>query len=167
MNVKKVLIVMGSASDLEVMRNASEALGLFGIGCDLRIASAHRTPRKVIELVSGARENGYGVVITGAGMAAHLGGVAAAHTTLPVIGVPLAAGELAGVDALLSSVQMPRGVPLASMGIGAAGAFNAGLMAAAILSVADENLAAKIVSYREELARKVEEKDSALSRHSK
>jgi phosphoribosylaminoimidazole carboxylase PurE protein len=121
----------------------------------------------VIELVSGARENGYGVVITGAGMAAHLGGVAAAHTTLPVIGVPLAAGELAGVDALLSSVQMPRGVPLASMGIGAAGAFNAGLMAAAILSVADENLAAKIVSYREELARKVEEKDSALSRHSK
>ncbi|HUU03093.1 MAG TPA: 5-(carboxyamino)imidazole ribonucleotide mutase [Myxococcota bacterium] len=164
MSVKKVLILMGSANDLDVMRNTAEALGLFGIDCDLHIASAHRTPQKVIELVSGARRNGYGVVIAGAGMAAHLGGVAAAHTTLPVIGVPLAAGELAGVDALLSSVQMPRGVALASMGIGEAGAFNAGLMAAAMLSIADQDIAEKLASFREKMARKVEEKDLALSR---
>ncbi len=164
MSVKKVLILMGSTSDLDVMRNAAEALGLFGIDCDLHIASAHRTPQKVIELVSGARRNGYGVVIAGAGMAAHLGGVAAAHTTLPVIGVPLAVGKLAGVDALISSVQMPRGVPLASMGIGAAGAFNAGLMAAAMLSIADQDIAEKLASYREKMARKVEEKDLVLSR---
>jgi 5-(carboxyamino)imidazole ribonucleotide mutase len=166
MSEKKVLILMGSDSDLSVMQSAGEALGRFGIGYEMHIASAHRTPGKVMSLAGSARENGFGVIITGAGMAAHLGGVVAAHTTLPVISVPLASGSLQGMDALLATVQMPRGIPVGTVGIGASGAYNAGLLAAAILSVHNDTLAGQLDGFRKELAKKVEEKDAALQRGS-
>jgi len=164
MSQKKVLILMGSDSDLKVMEEAASALGKFGIACEMHIASAHRTPDKVRQLAGQARANGFGVIIAGAGMSAHLGGVVAANTTLPVIGVPLAAGALQGVDALLATSQMPRGIPVATVAVGPAGAYNAGLLAAAILAVDDEALAKKLDDFRQELARKVEEKDAALKR---
>jgi 5-(carboxyamino)imidazole ribonucleotide mutase len=164
MSQKKVLILMGSDSDLKVMAEAAKALDGFGIAYQMHIASAHRTPDKVQKLASQARANGFGVVIAGAGMSAHLGGVVAANTTLPVIGVPMAAGALQGVDALLSTSQMHRGIPVATVTVGASGAYNAGLLAAAILATGDEALVKKLESFREELARKVEEKDAALKR---
>jgi len=166
MSQKKVLILMGSDSDLKVMEEAVKALDEFGIASEVHIASAHRTPDRVHDLARNARANGFGVVIAGAGMSAHLGGVAAANTTLPVIGVPLAAGALQGVDALLSISQMPRGIPVATVTVGSAGAYNAGLLAAAILAVDDAALAEKLDEFREGLARKVEEKDAALKRRS-
>jgi 5-(carboxyamino)imidazole ribonucleotide mutase len=164
MSQKKVLILMGSDSDLKVMEEAVKALDEFGIASEVHIASAHRSPDKVHELAGGARANGFGVVIAGAGMSAHLGGVVAAATTLPVIGVPMAAGALQGVDALLSISQMPRGIPVATVTVGAAGAYNAGLLAAAILAVDDEALAERLDDYRKGLARKIEDKDAALKR---
>jgi 5-(carboxyamino)imidazole ribonucleotide mutase len=164
MSQKKVLILMGSDSDLKVMEGAVKALDKLGIASEVHIASAHRTPDKVHQLASQARANGFGVIIAGAGMSAHLGGVIAANTTLPVIGVPMAAGALQGVDALLSISQMPQGIPVATVTIGPAGAYNSGLLAAAILSVEDEALAGKLDDMRAEMARKVEEKDAALKR---
>jgi len=164
MSKKKVLILMGSDSDLKVMEEAVKALDKFGIASEVHIASAHRTPDKVHKLASQARANGFGVIIAGAGMSAHLGGVIAANTTLPVIGVPMAAGALQGIDALLSISQMPQGIPVATVTIGPAGAYNSGLLAAAILSVEDEALAKKLDDLRAEMARKVEEKDAALKR---
>jgi 5-(carboxyamino)imidazole ribonucleotide mutase len=166
MSRKKVLILIGSDSDLKAMEEAVNALDEFGIASEVHIASAHRTPDKVHQLADGARANGFGVVIAGAGMSAHLGGVVAANTTLPVIGVPMAAGALQGVDALLSISQMPRGIPVATVTVGPTGAYNAGLLAAAILAVDDEALADKLDDFRKELARKVEEKDAALKRRS-
>jgi len=166
MSAKKVLVLMGSDSDVKVMEEAAKALDGFGIAYEMHIASAHRTPDKVQKLAREALANGFGVVIAGAGMSAHLGGVVAANTTLPVIGVPLAAGALQGIDALLSTSQMPRGIPVATVTVGPSGAYNAGLLAAAILATGDEALAKKLEAFREEMARKVEEKDAALKRRS-
>jgi len=161
---RKVLIIMGSDSDLKTMEETAKALKLVEVPCELRIASAHRTPQKAIQLAQEARDRGFGVIVAGAGMAAHLGGVLAAHTTLPVIGVPLASGILAGMDALMATVQMPQGIPVACMGVGASGAYNAGLLAAAILAVEDLELARRLEKLREEMAEKVEQKDAALQR---
>jgi 5-(carboxyamino)imidazole ribonucleotide mutase len=164
MTDKRVLILMGSDSDLPAMKEVAAALKLLAVEYELHIASAHRTPTKVAKLASEARSKGFGVVVAGAGLAAHLAGVVAAHTTLPVIAVPLAAGALNGVDALLSVVQMPKGIPVATVAIGPTGGFNAGLLAASILSIYDPALAAQLDHYRRELAEKVEEKDAALQR---
>jgi 5-(carboxyamino)imidazole ribonucleotide mutase len=158
--------LMGSETDAKVMEEAADALDRFGIPYEMHIASAHRTPDKVRKLAQNARANGFGVVIAGAGMSAHLGGAVAANTTLPVIGVPLATGALQGVDALLSTAQMPRGIPVATVAVGPSGAYNAGLLAAAILATGDEALAAKLDAFRGEMAEKVEEKDAALKRRS-
>ncbi len=166
MSAKKVLVLMGSDSDARVMQETADALGGFGVGCQMHIASAHRSPEKVRQLAREARANGFGVVIAGAGMSAHLGGAVAAHTTLPVIGVPLASGALQGVDALLSMSQMPRGIPVATVAVGPSGAYNAGLLAVAILATGDPALAEKLEAYRKDLAEKIEEKDAVLNRRS-
>ena len=131
----KVLILMGSDSDLPIMEEAAKALRDFGVSYKITVASAHRTPERAIKLSSEARDKGIEVIIAGAGAAAHLAGVLAAKTTLPVIGVPIDATSLNGMDALLSTVQMPGGIPVASMAIGKAGAKNAGIFAAEILSI--------------------------------
>lgn len=158
--MKKVLIVMGSDSDLEQMRPAWAVLDELGVVYEVAVASAHRTPDRVVELATGARGAGYGVVLAGAGGAAHLAGVIAAHTTLPVVAVPIAVGTLGGVDALLSAVQMPGGVPIASVGIG--GARNAGLFAAAILSATDQEVETKLAGFRERQVAKVLEADQRV-----
>ena len=131
----KVAILMGSKSDLPVMQECADILAKFGVEAETHVMSAHRTPQKVQAFAASARDNGYDLIVAGAGMAAHLPGVVAAWTTLPVIGVPLAAGELRGTDALYSIVQMPPGVPVACVGIGTPGARNAGYLAAAVLSL--------------------------------
>lgn len=158
--MKKVLIVMGSDSDLEQMRPAWTVLDELGVAYEVAVASAHRSPDRVVHLASGAREAGYGVVLAGAGGAAHLAGVIAAHTTLPVVAVPIAVGTLGGVDALLSAVQMPGGVPIASVGIG--GARNAGLFAAAILSATDQEVESRLTGFRERQVAKVAEADQRV-----
>lgn len=154
---KKVLILMGSDSDLPVMRAARDALAEFGVGCDVRILSVHRAPDLALATAERARADGYRVVICGAGLAAHLAGAVAAKTTLPVIAVPLEAGPLQGVDALLAMVQMPPGVPVATVAIG--GARNAGILAVQILATADDRLAAELARFKETLAAQVLEKD--------
>jgi len=154
----QVGIVMGSDSDLPVMKAASDFLKQIGIGCEMTVASAHRTPARAAEYASSARSRGLKVIIAGAGMAAHLAGVLAAHTTLPVIGVPIDSSSLQGLDSLLSTVQMPPGIPVATMGIGKSGAKNAAILATQILSLSDEKLARKLLDFKEEMARKVEEK---------
>ncbi len=156
----RVLIVMGSGNDLEAMRPAVDVLRSLGVDLQVSVASAHRTPDRAAELASSARERGFGAIIAGAGLAHHLGGAVAARTTLPVIAVPLASGPLQGFDSLLSAVQMPPGVPVASVGVGAAK--NAGLLAAQILSVADEGLASRLGELRAEQARAVEAADSVV-----
>jgi 5-(carboxyamino)imidazole ribonucleotide mutase len=138
----KVGVLMGSSNDQDKMRPAADTLAEFGIEADVRVLSAHRNPVQVVELVSTARENGYVAFICGAGMAAHLAGVVAAHTTLPVVGVPLSGGALNGVDALYATVQMPRGIPVATVAID--GAVNAALLVVAMLAITDEGLAAKL-----------------------
>jgi 5-(carboxyamino)imidazole ribonucleotide mutase len=156
----KVLVVMGSDSDLDQLMPAVEALKELSIPVEVAVASAHRSPDRVIEMARAARSRGFGVVLAGAGGAAHLAGVFAANTTLPVVAVPIAWGTLGGVDALLSSVQMPGGVPIASVGIG--GGRNAGMFAAAILSASDPELAARIDSFRSGQAAKVAEADARV-----
>jgi phosphoribosylamine--glycine ligase len=151
-----VLILMGSDSDAPVMQAAVDALTEFGISSEMTVASAHRSPARVMRLVSDAPARGVKVFIVGAGAAAHLGGVVAAHTTLPVIGVPIDSSALKGLDALLATVQMPPGVPVATMAIGKAGATNAGIFAAQILGVADTAMATKLEAYKKKLADKVE-----------
>src|SRR3954454_10221330 len=151
-----VLILMGSDSDAPVMQATVDVLREFDISCEMTVASAHRSPERVMRLVSEAPGRGVKIFIVGAGAAAHLGGVVAAHTTLPVIGVPIDSSALKGLDALLATVQMPPGVPVATMAIGKAGATNAGIMAAQILGVADEAMAKKLVDYKKKLADKVE-----------
>ena len=143
-------IVMGSASDRSAMAGASEVLERFGVAHEVEVMSAHRSPRRVAEYASSAEERGLRVLIAGAGLAAHLPGVVAAHTTLPVIGVPLAGGALGGTDALLSCVQMPPGVPVATVAIG--GAKNAGLLAVQVLAVSDERLRAELRALKDEMA---------------
>lgn len=150
---------MGSASDLEVMRGAEKALDKFGVAYETTISSAHRSPAKTTKWAIDAASNGIEVIIAGAGAAAHLPGVIAAHTTLPVIGVPLEGGAgFNGIDALLSIVQMPKGVPVATMAIGKAGAGNAGYLAVQILALKDEKLRKKLARYKKDLVKEVEAK---------
>lgn len=156
--MEKVLILTGSDSDIHVMEKAAEVLDEFGVAYRLTIASAHRTPDYVKRLVSGAEKKGAEVIIAGAGMAAHLAGVIASHTTLPVIGVPIEASGLGGLDALLSTVQMPGGVPVAAMAIGKAGAKNAGLFAVQILAIKDAGLRKKLQAYKARMAASVRKK---------
>jgi 5-(carboxyamino)imidazole ribonucleotide mutase len=156
----KVLVVMGSDSDLDQLLPTVDVLKELGVPVDVTVASAHRSPDRVIELARTARDKGVGVVLAAAGGAAHLAGVFAANTTLPVVAVPIAVGTLGGMDALLSSVQMPGGVPIASVGIGAGR--NAGLFAAAILSASDGALAARLDAMRAKQASKVVEADARV-----
>jgi 5-(carboxyamino)imidazole ribonucleotide mutase len=158
----KVGILMGSDSDLEVMREAAKRLESFGIGYEIRIMSAHRTPEKAAAYASSARERGLEAIICGAGAAAHLAGAIAANTTLPVIGVPIDSSSLKGLDALLATVQMPAGIPVATMAIGKAGAANAGIFAAQIIAAKDAEIAAKLVQAKSEMAAGVEERDRKL-----
>lgn len=147
----KVAVLMGSPNDAEKMSGAGETLERFGLEADVRVLSAHRNPADVAEFVSGARDAGYVAIIAGAGMAAHLAGVCAAHTTLPVIGVPLSGGALNGVDALYATVQMPRGIPVATVAVD--GSVNAALLVVQMMSVTDADLAAKLADFRKGGAR--------------
>jgi len=156
-------IIMGSDSDLPVMQEAFEVLTHFGIPTEITVASAHRSPQRVSEYAKSARRRGLRVLIAGAGGAAHLAGVLAAETSLPVIGVPIASSPLAGWDALLSTVQMPAGVPVATMAVGKAGARNAAILAVQILAAADDKLSKRLEHYKKELADKVAEKAAGLA----
>jgi len=158
----RVGILMGSDSDWDVMSAAAARLETFAVPYEVTVTSAHRAPQRTAEYARSARDRGLGVLIAGAGVAAHLAGVVAAFTTLPVIGVPLEAGSLRGIDALLSTVQMPAGVPVAAVAIGKHGAENAAILAVQILAVADEQLAKRLATFKEELARQVDEKDARL-----
>src|SRR5688572_27067174 len=158
-----VLILMGSDSDAPIMAAAGDALAEFGLTCEMTVASAHRSPARVLKLVEEAPARGVRVFIVGAGAAAHLAGVVAAHTTLPVIGVPIDSSALKGMDALLSTVQMPPGVPVATVAIGKPGATNAGVLAAQMIALGQPALAAKLVDYKKKLADKVEAAAARLS----
>ncbi len=158
--MKKVAIVLGSDSDLPVMTPCADTLRALGVPFEMRVISAHRTPDAARALAMFARENGFGVLIAAAGKAAHLAGALAANTTLPIVGVPVKSSALDGLDALLSTVQMPPGMPVATVAID--GAVNAALLAAQILSVEDGELAHKLLARRREATRKVMEKDSAI-----
>src|SRR5512142_2734177 len=155
-------ILMGSDSDLPIMQEAAAMLQEFGIEYEMTIASAHRTPKKVLEYSQGAERRGLKVIIAGAGWAAHLAGVIASQTTLPVIGVPIDSSSLKGIDALLSTVQMPGGVPVATMSLGKAGAKNAGIFAAQIIAASDVKIANRLKVFRVEIERDVEEKAKRL-----
>lgn len=155
-------ILIGSDSDYPVMSEAAAVLEKFGIPYEIEVVSAHRTPARAHEYATSAAGRGLKVLIAAAGVAAHLAGVIAANTTLPVIGVPMAAGGLNGLDALLATVQMPGGIPVATMAIGKAGAVNAAIFAAEILGTSDANVARKLTSHKEELARSVVEKNQRL-----
>ena len=144
--MKKAAVIMGSASDLPVARKAADTLRSFGVPCEVHVYSAHRTPLQAAQFARDARGNGFGVLIAAAGMAAHLAGALAAQTTLPVIGIPLKSNALDGVDALLSTVQMPSGIPVATVAID--GAVNAALLAVQILAVEDMGLAEKLEAHR-------------------
>lgn len=157
---KKVAIIMGSDSDLPIVKGAINSLKTFSIPVEVHVMSAHRTPQKACEFASNARENGFGVVIAAAGMAAHLAGVLAAHTTLPVIGIPCKSTSFDGLDALLSTVQMPKGIPVATVAVD--GAANAGILAAQILGVYDEDIATKLSKAKKDMAEEVAQKDEKL-----
>lgn len=158
--MKKVAILMGSDSDFGVMSKAVSVLKEFGIPVEVHVYSAHRTPEKVAEFATNAKDNGFGVIIAGAGMAAALAGVVAGHTTLPVIGVPLKSNVLEGVDALLSTVMMPSGIPVATVAID--GSKNAAYLAAQILAVNDEELAKKVLENRQKQSTAVLVKDQEI-----
>lgn len=160
----EVLILMGSDSDLPIMEESATVLKAFGVGFEMHISSAHRSPKRTAELASEAASRGIKVVIAGAGMAAHLAGVVAAETILPVIAVPLPGGALNGIDALYAMVQMPGGIPVATMAIGKAGAKNAGLFAVQILSAATPELSGKLLQYRVHMAEEVAGKDAELQK---
>lgn len=157
-------IVMGSDSDFAVMSEAAKTLEKFGITYEMEVLSAHRTPVRAHEYATTAVSRGLKVVIAGAGAAAHLAGVMAASTTIPVIGVPLGSSSLNGLDALLATVQMPGGIPVATMAIDKAGAVNAAIFAAEILGISDQRIARKLVEHKEELARSVDEKNARLKK---
>jgi phosphoribosylaminoimidazole carboxylase PurE protein len=157
-----VAIVMGSASDKDVMSEAGKALSELGILFEAHVMSAHRTPDRVHDFVSGAYENGIRVFIAGAGKSAHLAGVVASLTCLPVIGVPIQTSDLGGLDSLLSTVQMPPGIPVGTTAIGKAGARNAGLLAASILAAHDEELYLKLKEFRVSMAAKIDKDDKTL-----
>ncbi|HKA85425.1 MAG TPA: 5-(carboxyamino)imidazole ribonucleotide mutase [Acidimicrobiales bacterium] len=150
MTHKRVAILMGSASDRDKMAPAADILTRYGVEADVRVMSAHRTPAAVADFASSARDGGYAAIICGAGMAAHLAGAVAGHTTLPVIGVPLSGGALNGVDALYATVQMPKGIPVATVAID--GAMNAALLAVQMLAIDDLELAAALAKHRDEMA---------------
>ncbi|HXG00170.1 MAG TPA: 5-(carboxyamino)imidazole ribonucleotide mutase [Bacteroidota bacterium] len=151
--MSKVAILLGSKSDEAVMQACVEYLTKFGIPFEMRVSSAHRNPEETAEFCKNAERNGFSLIIAAAGMAAHLPGVAAAHTTLPVIGVPLDGSPLHGVDALYSIVQMPAGIPVATVAIGSAGARNAAVLAAEILALHDQTLKQKLVEFRKQGAK--------------
>lgn len=157
-----VSIVMGSDSDLEIMREAGKALDEFGVAYEMDITSAHRSPARTAEFARNAAARGIKAIIAGAGGAAHLAGVIAAETTLPVIGVPIPSSSLQGLDSLLATVQMPAGIPVATVAIGKAGATNAGILAAQMLAIHDPEIAKKMSAHKEKLARGVEEKSKKL-----
>jgi len=157
-----VLILMGSDSDAPVMQAAVDVLREFEVPCEMTVASAHRSPERVMRLVAEAPGRGVRLFIVGAGAAAHLAGVVAAHTTLPVIGVPIDSSALKGMDALLSTVQMPPGVPVATVSIGKPGATNAGVLAVQMLALADASLAERLTQYKKKLADKVEQAAARL-----
>ena len=159
--MKKVAIIMGSASDLPVVRKGIDMLTSLEIPYEVHVYSAHRTPREAAQFTSNARENGFGVIIAAAGMAAHLAGAVAANTTLPVIGIPCKSAQLDGMDALLATVQMPTGIPVATVAID--GAANAALLAAQILALSDEGLAQKLIDKRAADARAVLAKDAEIA----
>jgi len=150
-------IIMGSSSDWETMRHAAETLDKLGVANETRVVSAHRTPKRLYDYASSAKERGLKIIIAGAGGAAHLPGMAASMTSLPVLGVPVESQALKGMDSLLSIVQMPAGVPVGTLAIGRAGAVNAGLLAASILAITDDQLAARVERYREEQTQAVAE----------
>ncbi len=158
----KVLIVMGSDSDLEVMSESAKVLEDFGVSYEMTVASAHRSPDLVHKLIINTKARGVKVIIAGAGGAAHLAGVVASLTTLPVIGVPIKAKTLDGLDSLLSTSQMPPGVPVATVGINAAK--NAGLLATQILATSDKNLEKKLISYKEKMSDDIKKKNDKLSK---
>ena len=158
--MKKVAVLMGSDSDWPVVRAACAQLDAFGVPYEAHVMSAHRSPAVVAEFASYARKNGFGVIICAAGLAAHLAGAVAANTTLPVIGIPMKGGALDGLDALLSTVQMPSGIPVATVALN--GAKNAAILAAQILAVEDQNLASWLDAARRDMAAQIEEKDAAL-----
>jgi phosphoribosylamine--glycine ligase len=153
---------MGSDSDLNVMESASDVLKDFGVAFEITVASAHRSPQRAADWASSARERGVKIIIAGAGHAAHLAGAMAAHTSLPIIGVPIDSSCLQGMDALLATVQMPPGVPVATMAIGKSGARNAGILAVQILALADPVLAERLDQYKQDMAAKVEQKAKKL-----
>ena len=158
--MKKVAVILGSASDLPVVEKAIATLEEYGVPTEVHVYSAHRTPEEAREFALGARKNGFGAIIAAAGMAAHLAGALCAHTTLPVIGIPIASGKLSGMDALLSTVQMPSGLPVATVAID--GGKNAALLAIHILAVTDEALERKLQAAREQNTREVLEKSAQL-----
>ncbi len=158
----RVLILMGSDSDWEVMAEARAALEELGIASEVHVSSAHRTPERTGRLAREAAGRGIEVIVCGAGAAAHLAGVVAAESELPVLGVPIASSDLQGLDALLSTAQMPGGVPVGTLAVGKAGARNAGLLAARIIARKDPEVAGKVRAQREKMAREVEAKDAAL-----
>jgi phosphoribosylaminoimidazole carboxylase PurE protein len=162
MSKPQVSIVMGSDSDLEIMREAGKALEDFGIEYEIDVTSAHRSPDRTADFARKAASRGIRVIIAGAGGAAHLAGVIAAHSTLPVIGVPIPSTSLQGMDSLLATVQMPAGIPVATVAIGKPGATNAGILAAQMIALADSSIAKKLDSHKEKLARGVEEKSNKL-----
>lgn len=147
----KVAIVMGSASDWNVVEHCFDTLKNFGLTAEVKVMSAHRTPHEACEFAESAKDNGFKVIIGAAGGAAHLAGVLAGHTTLPVIGIPMSAWALDGMDSLLSTVQMPKGVPVATVAIGKAGAINAAILAVQIMALADDDLAAKLVQFKQDM----------------
>ncbi len=158
--MKKVAVIMGSDSDFPVVSKAVVQLKKFNVPYEVRVISAHRTPTEAAEFAAGAKENGFGVIIAAAGMAAHLAGVLAAHTTLPVIGVPVKSSNLDGLDALLATVQMPTGIPVAAVAID--GAANAGILAVQMLALSDGELAQKLEGLKLEMRAGVAEKDRAI-----
>ena len=158
--MKKVGILMGSKSDYDVVKQAIDVLKEFGVETEVRIISAHRTPDEADEYASTARDRGLGVIIAAAGKAAHLGGVLAARTTLPIIGLPIQTSMMGGLDSLLSIVKMPQGVPVASVGVGAG--LNAGLLAVQMLAIEDTALAQKFSAYKQNMADKIRKDDEAL-----
>ena len=158
--MKKAAILMGSDSDWPVVKGACEQLKAFGVPYEAHILSAHRTPAEAAEFARSARANGFGVIICAAGMAAHLAGAVAGNSTLPVIGIPLKGGVLDGLDALLATVQMPSGIPVATVAVG--GAKNAAVLAAQILAVSDESLAARLDAARADMADQIAAKEAKL-----
>lgn len=160
MSEKKVAVIMGSDSDLPTVKKALEELKSYGVEYECHIMSAHRTPAEAAEFSAKARENGFGVVICAAGMAAHLAGVVAAYTTLPVIGIPCSSKNFDGLDALLATVQMPSGIPVATVAVD--GAKNAAILAVQILALSDDSLAEKLAAAKKTMEEQIDEKDEKL-----